>query len=85
MTPQRTPGERPSARSALPQPDIGVERPLEILAARVQRLEAALEGLQDAVHRQAVLHNARIDELNRRTEGHQMARELSHNARRHGV
>ena len=85
MTPQRTPGDGPSAPPALTEPDVDSERRLEIVLARVQRLEAEVEGLQDAVHRQAVLHDARIDELNRRTKPHQMARDLSQDARRHGV
>ena len=85
MTPQRTPGDGPSAPSALTDPDVDSERRLEILLAQVQRLEAEVEGLQDAVHRQAVLYDARIDELNRRTKPHQMARDLSQDARRHGV
>lgn len=84
MTPQRTPGDGASAPSALTDPDVDSERRLEILWARVQRLKAEVEGLQD-VHRQAVLHDARIDELNRRTKPHQMARDLSQDARRHGV
>ena len=85
MTPKRTPGDGLSAPSALTDPNVDSERRLEILLARVQRLEAEVEGLQDAVHRKAVLHDARIDELNRRTKPHQMARDLSQDARRHGV
>jgi len=30
-------------------PDVGSEREIEILEARVERLEAALKGLQDAI------------------------------------
>jgi hypothetical protein len=48
-------------------------------------LEAALEGLQDAVYRQAVLEEKRMDELRRRTEPEQLARDLSRNARRRGL
>jgi hypothetical protein len=47
MTTQRTPGDGPSVPSALTDPDVDSERRLEILWARVQRLEAELEGLQD--------------------------------------
>ena len=36
---------------------------LEELARRVDRLEAQLEGLQDAVYRQDVLHDRRIADL----------------------
>jgi hypothetical protein len=34
-------------------PDAGSERPMEILEARVEHLEAELEGFQDAIHRQS--------------------------------
>jgi hypothetical protein len=66
-------------------PDVGSERPMEILEARIEHLEAALEGLQDAIHRQTVLHDKQIDELDRRTEPHQIARALSRDARKRGV
>jgi hypothetical protein len=46
-------------------PDAGPERPIEILEARVEHLEAELEGLQDAIHRQSVLRDDRFDELDR--------------------
>jgi len=66
-------------------PDVGSEREIEILEARVERLEAALEGLQDAIHRQTVLHDEQIDELDRRAEPHQIARALSQDAQKSGV
>jgi uncharacterized coiled-coil protein SlyX len=66
-------------------PDAGSERRMEILEARVAHLEAELEGLQDAIHRQAVLRDERLDELDRRTEPHQIARALSQDARKRGV
>jgi len=58
---------------------------MEILEARIERLEAAVEGLQDAIHRQAVLHDEQLDELGRRIETHQIARALSQDARERGV
>jgi hypothetical protein len=69
----------------LTPPNAGAERRMEILEARVEHLEAALEGLQDAIHRQAVLRDERLDELDRRTKPHQLARALSHDARKRGV
>jgi len=51
----------------------------------VKHLEAALEGLQDAVYRRSVLEDQQIAALDRRTEPHEMARALSEDARRHGV
>jgi hypothetical protein len=58
---------------------------MEILEARVEHLEAELEGLQDAVHRRAVAEDERIDALRRRTEPEQVARDLSEDARRRGL
>jgi hypothetical protein len=58
---------------------------VETLEARLEHLEAVLEGLQDAFHRQAVLEDEKLDELRRRTEPAQMARELSKDARRRGL
>jgi hypothetical protein len=51
----------------------------------MEHLEAALEGLQDALYRQAVLGDKRADELRRRTEPDEMARELGRDARRRGL
>jgi hypothetical protein len=58
---------------------------LETLEARIEHLETVLEGLQDAVHRRAVLEDESIGELRRRTEPDQMARDLSRDARRRGL
>lgn len=52
---------------------------------RIEHLEAALEGLQDAVYRQAVSHDREIAELRRRTEPEQLARDLSRDVRRRGL
>ena len=62
--------------------DAGWERRLETLEARIEHLERELEGLQDAVYRQAMLEDENIGELRRRTEPDQMARDLDENARR---
>jgi hypothetical protein len=48
----------------------------------MEHLEAELEGLQDAVHRRAVVEDEHIDELRRRTAPEQLARDLSEDARR---
>jgi hypothetical protein len=44
-----------------------------------------LEGLQDAVYRRAVLEDESIDELRKRTQPGQIARDLSRNARTRGL
>ena len=66
-------------------PDAGWEHRLEALAARIEHLERQLEGLQDAVYRQATLEDGNIGELRRRTEPQQMARDLDRDARRRGL
>ena len=66
-------------------PGAGWERRLATLEARIDHLEGELEGLQDAVYRQAVLEDEQIDEIRKRTAPDQMARELSRNARRRGL
>jgi hypothetical protein len=77
----RSGGERLSR----PSPDVGWQRRLETLEARIEHLETAFEGLQDAVHRRAVLDDESIGELRRRTEPDQIARDLSLNARSRGL
>jgi uncharacterized coiled-coil protein SlyX len=66
-------------------PDAGWEHRLETLEARMEHLERALEGLQDAVYRQAMLEDENVGELRRRTEPEQMARDLSQDARKRGL
>jgi hypothetical protein len=66
-------------------PGVARERRLETLEARIGHLEDALEGLQDAVYRQAVLEAQHIGEVRRQIAPEQMARELSRDARRRGL
>ena len=61
------------------------EHRVERLEARIQHLESALEGLQDAVYRQAQLAEEKHDELRRRMEPEQMAIELAQDARKRGL
>jgi hypothetical protein len=51
----------------------------------MEHLEAELEGLQDALHRQAVLEGEHGEELRRRPTPEQLARDLSQDARRRGL
>ena len=83
MTTQRTGhvGGDHVTRSA----DVVWEQRLDALEARIEHLEGALEGLQDAVYRHAVLEDENIGELRRRMQPEQMARELSRDARRRGL
>jgi hypothetical protein len=70
---------------APPSPDAGWEHRLEALEARMEHLERQLEGLQDALYRQAILEGENIGELRRRTEPEQMARDLDRDARKRGL
>ncbi|HEX6698449.1 MAG TPA: hypothetical protein VF080_16690 [Solirubrobacteraceae bacterium] len=56
-----------------------------MLEARIEHLEAALEGLQDAVYRQAQLNEHKHDELRARIEPEQMAIDLAQDALRRGL
>jgi uncharacterized coiled-coil protein SlyX len=78
---RRRGGRRSSPRS----PDVDWQHRLETLEARIEHLEAELEGLQDAVYRQALLEDEHIDELRRRTAPERLARDLSQDARRRGL
>jgi hypothetical protein len=55
------------------------------LSARVRRLESLVEGLQDAIYREATRQDERINELRARTDPGVMARALSAEARKRGV
>jgi hypothetical protein len=64
--------------------DTPVDR-MELLERRIEELEAALEGLQDAMHRELTRQGDEITALRRRTEPGEMARSLSDDARRRGI
>ena len=77
--------ETPNGQPVKGGREVGWERRITTLEARVEHLEATLEASQDAVYRQSVLEGRRIAELSKRTAPHEMARALSQDARRHGV
>ena len=58
---------------------------LSALHVRLDHLEAALEGLQDAVYRDAQRHARELAELRHEIQPAEMARSLSTEARRRGV
>jgi hypothetical protein len=72
-------------RSTAGVPDAGWEHRVEALEARMEHLEAELEGPQDALHRQAVLEGEHVGELRRRTTPAWLARDLSQDARNRGL
>jgi hypothetical protein len=55
------------------------------LERRVNQVEAQVEGLQDAVHRDAVRRDERLATLERKTEPEEIARSLSRDARARGL
>lgn len=65
----------------MPGPDTRIVK----LEQRLEHLEAAFEGLQDAVHRDAVRQNQELDDLRKRTQPEAMARALSDSARERGI
>jgi hypothetical protein len=74
------------ASDATPQaPDAGHERRIAALEGRIDQLEALLEGLQDAVHRESVRESGRIDALEKRSEPSEISRALSRDARERGL
>jgi hypothetical protein len=69
-----------SARRPAPQPD-----DLQRLRERLKHVEALVEGLQDAIHRDSIRHEERLAELERRTQPEALAKMLSDDARRRGL
>jgi hypothetical protein len=61
------------------------ERRIEALEGRIDQLEALLEGLQDAVHRESVREEGRIGALEKRTEPSEISRALNRDARERGL
>lgn len=72
-------------KRAADSPADAQERRIAALEDRVDQLEAMLEGFQDAVHRESLRENARIDALETRTEPSELSRSLSQHAREHGI
>jgi hypothetical protein len=76
---------QPEAEPGRPALDAEVERRFDALDARLDHLEAALEGLQDALYRESRRGEAARAALHERTEPDRIARELSADARRRGL
>lgn len=58
---------------------------LQSILARLDALEAMIEGLQDSVDRQARRQDSRIDALARKIDPVVLARSLSDDARKRGL
>ena len=59
--------------------------PVRTLEQRVTHLEAMIEGLQDAVHRETKRTHEQLDDLRHRTEPSELSRALSRDARERGL
>jgi hypothetical protein len=66
-------------------PEPPTDRRVAKLERRLEHLEAAFEGLQDAVHRDSRRHDAQIQALTRSTQPEAVARALNADARRRGL
>jgi hypothetical protein len=72
-------------RLAQPRRRAQLQDDVERLRERLEHVEALVEGLQDAVHRDSVRHDERMAELERRTHPDALAKALSDDARRRGL
>jgi len=59
--------------------------PIRALEQRVAHLEAMIEGLQDAVHRESQHTREQLDDVRRRIEPGELSRALSRDARERGL
>jgi|1186.fasta_scaffold300015_2 hypothetical protein len=55
------------------------------IARRLDRLEAMVEGLQDALYRESRRQDEQMEDLRDRTRPERMAKSLSDDARRRGL
>ena len=71
----------------LAQPRRPAQQPDDVkrLRERLEHLEALVEGLQDAVHRDSIRHEERMAELERQMHPDALAKTLSDDARRRGL
>jgi hypothetical protein len=78
--PEQDPPEQAPAEPGPPE-----DRATQDLRVRIERLEGVVEGLQDALYRQAQHHDEDMDELRRSLHPEEIARSLSADARRRGL
>jgi hypothetical protein len=68
-----------------PAEPAGHEQRIAALEERIECLEALVEGLQDSVHREAVRRARDLEEVGKKIQPAEMARELGRHAREHGI
>ena len=76
---------KPAYEAAQPAPAAPEEDHVHALEARVEQLEALVQGLQDSVHRESARHAKRIAELEARIQPAALGRALSDDARARGL
>ena len=77
---------RASAAEAEPEGEqADQDQRIRALEARIDSLEALIEGLQDSVHRESVRRGRELEEINRRIQPAETARTLGKHAREHGL
>lgn len=77
---------RASAAEAEPESEqADQDQRIRALEARIDSLEALIEGLQDSVHRESVRRGRELEEINRRIQPAETARTLGKHAREHGL
>jgi uncharacterized coiled-coil protein SlyX len=67
-----------------PEEDLSRHR-IDALEGRVADLEEMIQGLQDAVHRDAMRRDEHAAHMERKTEPRELARALSDDARERGL
>jgi hypothetical protein len=79
----------PQAEHAPNGAEVGAGGPeadrIAALESRLDRLESLVEGLQDAMYRDAVRRGREIQDLEQKTAPDQMSRSLAEHDRRHGL
>jgi uncharacterized protein YidB (DUF937 family) len=77
-----------SSSSVLPETDRhepGAAQRIEMIERRLEHLEAMVEGLQDAMHRESVREWKKLEELERKIDPAEIRRALGKDAREHGL
>ena len=76
-------GEAPADEGV--KTEAGYAEQIRALEKRIAHLEAIVEGLQDAFHREAVRRGKQIEGLDAKTEPDEITRALSRDARERGI
>ncbi len=77
--------ERTSVPTDAGRQEPAVAQRVENLEKRIGHLEAMIEGLQDAVHRESVRQGREIDRLQKNAEPAEIRRALGRDARERGI